>query len=135
MSESEPAMIRPNLVGINARGQTELLGAQCSQCGARTYPFADYCGRCGGACDRVALGHSGRLYSHTTVRVKPPQGLPRPYSVAYVDLDDSDLRVFALLDAAGSYQIGQAVQLAVDTLGVNSKGEPCQRPYFKAIDA
>jgi uncharacterized OB-fold protein len=134
MKPEEATMIRPNLVGINARGKPELLGAPCSHCGARTYPFAEYCGRCGNSNDRVALGHSGRVYSHTTVRVKPPQGLPQPYSVAYIDLDDSDLRIFALLDADADYRIGQQVQLDVAMLGINSKGEPCQRPFFRAIE-
>ena len=34
------------------------------------------------------IGNRGHIHSFTAVRTKPPLGLPQPYGVGYVDLDD-----------------------------------------------
>jgi len=80
----------------------------------------------------ASLGNSGQIYSFTTVRVKPPLGLPRPYSVAYIDLSDVPLRVFGLLSPSqeGRFEIGQGVELQLDQLGQNNLGDNCLRPFF-----
>ena len=64
--------------------------------------------------------------------IKPPLGLPSPYSLVYVDLTAVNLRVFGLFDpnAAQDLRIGLEVELDVGPLGVDINGQPCLRPYF-----
>jgi uncharacterized OB-fold protein len=90
------------------------------------------CPECLKDIDECEIGSGGVIYSFTVVRTKPPLGLPEPYGVAYVDLDESALRVFGLLDpqALDQFTIGKRVRLEVGKIGLNLQGEPCLRPYF-----
>ena len=110
-----------------------LLGGYCQECDKRYFPCPKYCPGCLGLIKETAVGSTGTIYSYTIVRIKPPFGFPSPYSVVYVDLDESGLRVFCLFDpeAIGKLQIGLKVELAVGSLGCNVQGEPCLRPYFR----
>ena len=111
----------------------QLIGSRCRDCGVLAYPQVDECCGCGGPTTRVGIGSTGTIYSFTAVRVKPPLGLPSPYWIGYVDLDEVPLRVLGLLDVARSdYRIGQPVELRVGQLGVGADGLPCRRPYFAA---
>jgi uncharacterized OB-fold protein len=78
------------------------------------------------------LASEGTLYSFAIVRTRPPFGLPEPYAVGYVDLDDCGLRIISLLDPEKTEDlaIGQRVALKVGPLGVNPGGEPCIRYLF-----
>ena len=78
------------------------------------------------------MGRRATIHSVTTIRTRAPLGLPSPYSVAYVDMEEVPYRMFALLDPkeAGNYHIGQEVELSVGPLGVNNDNQPCRRPYF-----
>lgn len=69
------------------------------------------------------------------MRTKPPLGLPRPYGLAYVDLEDAPLRVLMLVDAKEEQplSIGRWVQLDVSEMGVNASGDRCLRPFFRAV--
>ncbi len=125
----------PGIFRLNGAGAPPvLLGSRCPDCGRNCFPACDLCPDCLGAPVSAELGSSGRIYSHTVVRTKPPLGLPAPYAVGYVDLVDCGLRVFALLDPAqvGRFSIGLPVRLAVAPLGNDGHGEPCHRPYFTA---
>ena len=79
------------------------------------------------------LGSSGRLYTFSVVRVRPPWGLPCPYGLGYVDMDGGGPRVLGLLvpDSMEQLQIGMPLRLTVGELGQNIQGEPCLRPYFE----
>ncbi|WBX85356.1 Zn-ribbon domain-containing OB-fold protein [Sphingosinicella microcystinivorans] len=111
---------------------TELVGSRCPTCGARHFPARAHCPDDMAETETVSLGASGTLYSATVVRTKPPFGLPAPYAVGYVDLDDHPLRIFMLLDPAHAedFRIGMALDLRSGALGVGLDGEPCIRPYF-----
>ena len=115
----------------------ELLGGHCPICDLYQFPKSERCCRCFGQVDDAALGGSGAVYSVTTIRSKPPLGLPMPYRVGYVDLERVPLRVFALIDPAldRSPEIGQRVQLAVSPMGENALGQPCRRPYFTTVNS
>jgi uncharacterized OB-fold protein len=78
------------------------------------------------------VGRKGTIYSFTVIRTKAPFGLPTPYAVGYVDLDETGLRVFSLLDPEriDQLEIGLRVALKTGPLGDNGKGEPRVRPYF-----
>jgi uncharacterized OB-fold protein len=123
----------PGIVKIrNKKNRPALLGGQCPTCGKRYYPRPHMCPECLKDIDECEIGSGGVIYSFTVVRTKPPLGLPEPYGVAYVDLDESALRVFGLLDpqALDQFTIGKRVRLEVGKIGLNLQGEPCLRPYF-----
>ncbi len=116
-------------------GEFELTGGRCDSCDKFFFPVPEHCCHCLGNITLTGLGSNGRIYSCTVVRTKPPLGLPRPYAVAYVDLDAVPLRVFALLDPeqVDSLGIGTRVHLAVGQLGIDQAGQPCLRPFFKLV--
>lgn len=79
----------------------------------------------------VELGGTGTLHAFTTIHVRPPFGLPQPYSVGYVDLDEVPLRVFALL--GGALRKGARMRLFARPTGVGGDGQPCLRPVFEGV--
>jgi len=109
-----------------------LLGGVCEACKRYYFPRPRYCKTCLRKVEQTILGSTGKLYSYTIIRTKPPFGLPQPYAVGYVDLTGSNLRIYSLLDAAaiGQFRIGMPVRLAVGSLGHDGKGNSCLRPFF-----
>lgn len=114
-----------------------LVGGRCERCDSTCFPWAPVCRHCHGPLARVSLGSTGIVHSATLVRTRPPLGLPRPYGVAYVDLEAAPVRVLMLADASSAtpLPIGQKVALAVAELGVDLAGAPCLRPYFRTAPA
>ncbi|MCF8475319.1 MAG: OB-fold domain-containing protein [Emcibacter sp.] len=114
-----------------------LQGGYCPDCDRYYFPIKESCMECLGSVDKADLGKRGIVYSVTTIRTRPPLGLPQPYSVAYVDLENVPLRVFSLMDPseAGQYCIGQTVELKVAPLGLNNNKQVCLRPYFRSISS
>jgi len=115
-------------------GPYALVGSRCPDCGARAFPSAVRCPHCQGTPLRQGVGAAGSLYTYTVVRTRAPFGLPEPYAVGYVDLDESGLRVFGLIDPAmaGDLAVGLRVEVDLMRLGVDRKGRPCLRPVFRA---
>ena len=109
-----------------------LCASQCTGCGRHAFPPMEICSECYCTMIPVLLSGTGVIYSHTTVRVKPPLELPRPYKVAYIDLTEVPLRLFGLLDPEPGYEyrIGERVNLQVRELGVDMSGKRCLRPVF-----
>ena len=133
MAEYPP--IQPGLFTEDETPQ--LLGGRCSRCDSYHFPAPEICPCCLGPMERTGLGARATLYSFTTIRTKPPLGLPKPYRVGYVDLEKVPLRIFALLDPNQSHglEIGQKLQLRTAPLGVNLEGCVCLRPFFVAADS
>ena len=131
---SEFPPIVPGLFRLAEDGRSEpsLLGGRCPECGGVYFPRPKYCPKCLGETAETALASRGSLYSYTVVRTKAPLGLPEPYGLGLVDLEESGLRVFGLLDPAtiDQYRIGQSMRLAVAPMGTNVAGSPCLRPFF-----
>jgi len=112
-----------------------LLGGFCQVCNRYYFPRPRYCRVCLGEVVETTLGSKGTIYCFTVVLRKAPLGLPNPYGVGYVDLTESGLRIFGLLDPAaiGRIQIGMRVRLAVAPLGDDGHGSPRLRPYFTPV--
>lgn len=110
----------------------QLLGGYCRTCQAYYYPRPRCCPSCLGDVDLRPVGRRGRIHSFTVVRTKPPLGLPQPYSVGYVDLEETGLRIFGLLDPERieDLRLGAWVYLAVRPLGHDGRGEERLRPCF-----
>jgi len=115
--------------------QPKLLGGFCPACNRYYFPRPRYCRSCLGQTEETPLSSKGVIYSFTVIRRKPPLGLPEPYSVGYVDLEESGLRVFSLLDpeSIDQLRIGLKVRLVVEPLGHDGHGSPRLRPYFTPI--
>ncbi|HEY0938903.1 MAG TPA: OB-fold domain-containing protein [Steroidobacter sp.] len=126
-----------DIVGFSASPASTpyLIGGRCDRCDKLCFPWTQRCRHCQAPLTRVNLGSRGRVHSATLVRTKPPLGLPRPYGLAYVDLDDAPLRVLMLVDGHENQplSIGRHVQLDIAELGVDASGERCLRPFFRAI--
>jgi uncharacterized OB-fold protein len=110
----------------------ELLGGFCPKCHKHFYPRPQRCHYCLESLNEAGLGDTGTIYSYTIIRKKAPFGLPEPYGAGFVDLDNNNLRVFTLFDPArlDELKVGGKVKLAVAVLGLDTKGNPCLRPYF-----
>lgn len=124
-----PGILTPPPYGEKPPG---LLGGYCLSCEAHYFPKPRYCPRCLKAVEQREIGAKGRVHSFTVVRTKAPLGLPEPYSVGYIDLDLSGLRIFCLLDpeCIDRLHIGSEVELRVSPLGHDGRGAPRLRPFF-----
>jgi uncharacterized OB-fold protein len=110
----------------------KLVGGYCKKCRRYFFPKPKFCRKCFSDVEEINLDSVGTLYSFTVVRTKPPFGLPEPYAVGYVDLDQCGLRIFALLDPlqVEDLAIGRSLKLMVGQIGQNIDGQDCLRPYF-----
>jgi uncharacterized protein len=110
----------------------ELVGGFCPLCRAYYYPKPKYCPVCLGEITVKPVGRCGTIHSLTIVRTRPPLGLPQPYGVGFIDLAETGLRVFSLLDPdqLQEMRIGDRVCLSVRELGHDGRGEPRVRPVF-----
>ena len=127
-------IVMPGILDIPGDGgQPSLLGGSCSSCGVRYFPRPSRCRRCLGPIEESSVGAEGTVYSFTVIRTRAPLGFPEPYAIGYVDLKESGLRVFCLLDpqAVEEFRIGVPVRLTVGALGHDFNGSSCLRPYFK----
>lgn len=122
----------PGIFAVADSGDVHLLGGWCPRCRRHFFPQRRYCPGCLEAPEPARVGSRGSVCSFTVVRTKPPLGLPRPYSVGYVDLKESGLRVFMLLDGARieRLRIGLRVRLRAGPLGCDDQGRKVVRPYF-----
>ncbi len=85
------------------RAKVGLIGARCS-CGEVSFPPRSVCLSCGAEDDTepLPLPYTGEVYTAVTVHAPVP-GMPGPYGLAIVQLDELPLRVLAhVTDSAGS---------------------------------
>lgn len=134
-----PHPLLPNLFEpIGAEGKRfGLVGGYCSHCERYFFPLPEQCSYCRGTLTRTVVGENGSIYSYTVVRTKAPYGLPEPYVVAYIDLAETPLRIFGLInpDDIIGLAVGAAVRLTVKPIGVDALGRHCLRPVFTLADA
>lgn len=113
----------------------KLLGGFCPECSRYYFPRPRYCKGCLKPVGEISLGSRGTVYSFTVIRIKPPLGLPQPYCAGYIDLAETGLRIYCLLDpkAIDQLRIGLQVHLNVGILGHDGRDNPCLRPYFTPL--
>jgi uncharacterized protein len=127
-----PATRRPALTGEQAdvafsmpahvravQARVGLVAARCV-CGTVSYPPRVHCLRCGRQSETqpLELSRFGEVYTAVTVWTPVP-GLPGPYTLAVVSIDDSPVRVLArVTDGADGCSIGDRGQLVLRRLAI-----------------
>jgi uncharacterized OB-fold protein len=132
-----PPLVPTGIAKMSAEERPVLLGGRCQACDRIFFPRPQFCPHCLGPVEECEIKGEGAIYSHTAVRARPPLGLPQPYAVGFIDLDQEGLRIFALLDpeAVDRLSLGARVALAVGSLGNDAAGRPCLRPYFRLAES
>ncbi|MFH1382684.1 MAG: Zn-ribbon domain-containing OB-fold protein [Chloroflexota bacterium] len=102
-------------------GQTSnLLGNKCKSCGEVFFPARVCCRKCSSEdMEPFTFPTVGKLYSFTTIRVKPPHTLMQvPYVVGLVEVEGGE-KVKTLIDVKDQkeLQIGMDVELVIDVIG------------------
>ena len=96
------------------RQNYQLVGEECTQCGAKIFPPRDVCPECTEpAYEPYAFSGRGEVYSHTTV-YNAPEGYEEyvPYAVALVKLEEGPLVTAQLTDVSPELvEIGMPVEM------------------------
>ncbi|WP_370935124.1 Zn-ribbon domain-containing OB-fold protein [Amycolatopsis sp. cg13] len=100
-----------------------LVGSRCGQCGATSFPARAVCHRCGTAAPAEhTFAATGVLLTYTTVHVPRP-GLPAPYTLGQIALDDGGPMVFGQVRTDGTEpEAGMAVRVRI--------GAPSETPRY-----
>lgn len=115
-----------------------LLGSRCRSCGEHFFPRREICAKClHVGTDPVLLGPSGKLHTYTYVYF-PLFNSKRAdvggYGVGQVDLPEGP-RVQAVLSGGPEdFRIGMDMELELETLRENSKGEEVVIYRFRPVE-
>jgi len=104
----------------------QLIGSKCPNCGEVVFPVNQVCVNCQNQnMTEIKLSRKGKIWSYTTVMLAPPQWYkgPIPFDLAYVELPEG-VRIWTrLLGAeAGTFRVGQEVELYIDVMHENGEG-------------
>ncbi|MCP4622732.1 MAG: benzoylsuccinyl-CoA thiolase [bacterium] len=115
--------------------QPALLANTCRHCGKNFFPKRTLCPFCfeQGRLEDIALDSRGVIYAVTVVHISSPSGIKAPYAYGYVDIPANNIRVFALFtgDAPNSFQAGMEVELVLEPVRTNSRGQQIIGYKFK----
>ncbi len=104
----------------------QLIGSRCSQCGEVFFPVTPVCVNCQNQeMEEIKLSANGKIWSYTTVMLPPPQWYkgPVPFHLGYVELPEGVKIWTRILDAeVGTLQVGQEVELKIDVMQKDAKG-------------
>jgi uncharacterized protein len=120
----------------------QLIGSQCGDCGATTFPVQQWCPRCSsGSMSELKLPRRGSLVAWTTQGFPPgaPYAGPAgkdfvPFGVGLVQLGDV-IRVEARLteNDPAKIQFGQEVELTMVPFATDSEGNEIVTFAFQAV--
>lgn len=113
-------------VPLSKDEKPHLIGSKCPKCGEIVFPGNPVCVNCQNeTMEDIQLSRKGKIWSFSTVMLRPPNWYegPVPFDLGYVELEDG-VRVWSrLLGAeAGTFKIGQEVELDIDVLQVDKEG-------------
>ena len=110
-----------------------LKGCKCNDCHKLFFPPRDRCSACLGS-DMIAtpLNPRGTLYSYTTVHI-PSKNFKPPYTVGYVELKNSKVRVFSQirLKQDEKLQIGMPMEMVIGHIWDEPDGKKMTGYYFE----
>src|SRR5512136_1156863 len=121
-SDQEPVLIAEGLVALpsSSSKKPSLMGSKCRSCGETFFPSRLCCRRCSSKeMEKIPLSRVGKLFSFTTVRVKPPHFIGEvPYLVGVVELPEGE-RIKTLLTGCDQSQleIGMELELVIERVG------------------
>lgn len=121
-SEEEPIFIAEGLVALpsSTAEKPYLMGSKCSSCGEIFFPSRMCCRRCSSEdLEKIPLSRVGKLFSFTTVRVRPPHFIGEvPYLVGVVELPEGE-RIKTLLTGCDPsvLEIGMEMELVIESVG------------------
>ncbi len=109
--------------------KVNLMGSKCRDCGEVFLGKVVACQNCQGEnLENVTLSRSGKLYSYTIARYKPPGNYKgpepfEPFAVGLVELPEG-VRILSPITGCGFEQlkIGMKLNLVVEELYVNEQG-------------
>lgn len=120
-----PVPIDEGLFGLTSDDEPYLIGSKCRSCGEAFFPKRRFCRRCTKEeMEEVAFGCGGKLYSFTTVRVKPGWCItPVPFMAGVVELPEGERIRTQLVDCdQSSLEIGMDMELTIGVVGTNESG-------------
>ena len=121
-TDKEPILIAEGLIVLpsSPSEKPSLIGSRCRSCGETFFPSRLCCRRCSSEdMEKVTLSRVGKLFSFTTVRVKPPHFIGEvPYLVGVVELPEGE-RIKTLLTACDQsvLEIGMEMELVIESVG------------------
>jgi len=114
-----------------------LLGNRCSSCGKVFFPKRVICPDCftDDTLTEFELSSKGKIYTYTIVHYPSPVGVEVPYAYGYVDLPESNIRVFSLFTESDpeKLEIGMNVQLVLHKIGTDEDGTEIVGYKFKPV--
>lgn len=122
-AQVEAIPLHPEVLITDARGQWQLAGTRCRNCGAHFFPRRTVCAKClSDQTETVPLNTRGTLYTYTVVHQSTPE-FRTPYILGYVDLPEG-VRVLApLADVKiDAVRIGMPLELRVEPVRTNAEG-------------
>lgn len=121
-SDKEPIFIAEGLVALpsSSSEKSYLMGSKCRSCGETFFPSRLCCRRCSSEdMKNIPLSRIGKLFSFTTVRVKPPHFIGEaPYLVGVVELPEGE-RIKTLLTECdqNALEVGMEMELVIASVG------------------
>ena len=119
---TSPVPIQEGLFRVPSKpGQpSNLIGNKCRSCEEVFFPARVCCRQCSsGDMEEFIIPTVGKLYSFTTIRVKPPHSIVQvPYVVGLVEVAGGE-KVKTLIDVKdqSELKIGMDVELIIDVIG------------------
>ncbi len=139
VKEPEWVLVQPGLFHYPPlEGQEPaLLASRCGRCESHFFPRRSVCPNCfeKGKLEDTLLPRRGVVYASTVVQVPSPVGIKPPYAYGYVDIAANRIRVFALFTGGDPYSFkpGQEVELVLEPISVNSRGQQVIGYKFRPI--
>lgn len=122
-AQPEAIPLHPEVFTTDARGQWQLAGTRCRNCGAHFFPRRTVCAKClSTETEVVPLSTRGKLYTYTVVHQSTPE-FRTPYILGYVDLPEG-VRVLAPLAdlEVDRVRIGMPLELWVEPVRTDAEG-------------
>ena len=131
--------LKPGLYSIpdSKDGKAALIGGKCSACQEIFFPTRPICQNCQhGQLDEIMLSTQGKIYSFTTVMLRPASHYkgPVPYSFGWVELPEG-VRIETLYTGCepDELEIGLAVEMVLEKIDVDDEGNEIVCHMFRPI--
>ena len=139
MLKENQRMVMEGIIEFPSRAgePPHLSGNKCSSCGKVFFPKRVICPDCftEDTLTEFGLGPEGKIYTYTIINYPPPVGIEAPYAYGYVDLVNSNMRVFSLFTECDpeKLKIGMDVELVIEKIRTDKDGTEIIGYKFKPV--